>query len=1102
VNLSFRQAALAIATALAAVSLAAPGAANAFEPRVPDDFYGISASEVFRLSKQGDDAAVDRHLDAIAGLGVDWVRSNVQWSDIEPLVPVGDLHLYLWADMDEYVAELAQRGLTLMPMPRGAPLWAADLDSTLAGCGDRSAVEPAQAGNYGHFVAQLVARYGRGGSFWSSHAQLPYRPLTTVELWNEPNWGAYWCPSPDPEAYARLAAAGADGVHSADPQAKAMIGGLATLKQNKYVNGRLHGLELGNFLERMTAAAPGLAQQVDAVGIHVYDADPEVNLSLFGWARSKLAAAGLGDAELMATEFGWAGGGDGGITEEVRTENYEYLLNRLPRTDCGVAGVAPHSWFSEEQDPHDPEQWWGIADRHTAALYPPAIVYDDQIALFTGNGSTPAPRSTITVCGQPEPPDQDGDGVPDSEDDYPTDPTRWEGSDDPPPPPPPDELPPEPRLRPALVADDFFGVSTPEIPTDPEIRHRYYDSMEDARIGADRDYIFWGHIEPMAPTDPAYAPEWSRIDVRMLGLANRGIRMVPAFRSRPAWLPVVPAQANGQYARFMGEFASRYGPGGSFWDENGQLDDELAPRDLDVWSDVNLDAAAWDGSASATEYAATYEVTRAAIRATNPAARAIVSLAQAGEAGHADEFIRDMVIARPSLAGAIDGVNLRVLDAASVTEVETEVRQLRDALDETGNAQAPIRVGFGWHAGSTGGLTEAQRTTLYADAASRLARGDCGVSGVDAYAWTTVEASAGNPWDWFGIAGFADGVLKPSGLAYRDTISSFLGYGSTPAPREALHPCSREAPDSDGDGVPDPIDDYPLDPTRGESTQQPPPAPQLDAKPDQLTRVTWATLRYSAAGATGYQCRLDTEAFHACVSTGTDYFPLADGQHTFRVRASDSLGLVGPQTSYAWTVDTRAPETSIQGPATVIGDSANFELQSDEPGSSFYCQYGSQPWSPCPASLTLENLTPGSEQLQAVAFDAAGNQDGSAATHSFEVQAAPDPDPFPDPDPDPDPKPDPDPDAGPGATVPTVQILKPPPRRTPDRTPTTRFVISGQPGAVAECAIDGGGWARCSSPYTTKRLKRGRHVIGVRARAGAASSAVQTARFRVVKRKH
>src|SRR5690349_15761731 len=56
-----------------------------------------------------------------------------------------------------------------------------------------------------------------------------------------------------------------------------------------------------------------------------------------------------------------------------------------------------------------------------------------------------------------------------------------------------------------------------------------------------------------------------------------------------------------------------------------------------------------------------------------------------------------------------------------------------------------------------------------------------------------------------------------------------------------------------------------------------------------------------------FQCKLDNNTFGPCVS-GQSYSNLADGVHSFTVKATDAAGNTGPETSYSWTVDTIAPE--------------------------------------------------------------------------------------------------------------------------------------------------------------------------------------------------
>ena len=62
------------------------------------------------------------------------------------------------------------------------------------------------------------------------------------------------------------------------------------------------------------------------------------------------------------------------------------------------------------------------------------------------------------------------------------------------------------------------------------------------------------------------------------------------------------------------------------------------------------------------------------------------------------------------------------------------------------------------------------------------------------------------------------------------------------------------------------------------------------------------TFTASQAGST-FTCRLDAAAFAACVSPKV-YSGVADGLHTFAVKAIDPAGNTSAETSYAWTVDT------------------------------------------------------------------------------------------------------------------------------------------------------------------------------------------------------
>jgi hypothetical protein len=83
---------------------------------------------------------------------------------------------------------------------------------------------------------------------------------------------------------------------------------------------------------------------------------------------------------------------------------------------------------------------------------------------------------------------------------------------------------------------------------------------------------------------------------------------------------------------------------------------------------------------------------------------------------------------------------------------------------------------------------------------------------------------------------------------------------------------------------------------------------------------------------------------------------------------------------------------------------------------------------------------------------------------------------------------------------PQTRIRHRPRRRTRDRTPTFRFT-SNRHRARFLCKLDRARYRRCRSPFTTPRLRPGRHVFRVKARApgGTTDRSPAVWRFRVLR---
>ena len=219
--------------------------------------------------------------------------------------------------------------------------------------------------------------------------------------------------------------------------------------------------------------------------------------------------------------------------------------------------------------------------------------------------------------------------------------------------------------------------------------------------------------------------------------------------------------------------------------------------------------------------------------------------------------------------------------------------------------------------------------------------------------------------------------------------------------------------------------------------------------PSSSVASTSATFTFTSteSGST-FQCSLDGAAFGACPA---GYTGLAQGAHTFQVRATDGVGNTdATPATRNWTVDTVAPDTTITtGPSlTVASTSAAFTYTSTEAGT-FQCQIDGGGYGACPASYT--GLGQGSHTFNVRAVDAAGNIDATPAARTWTVD-----------------------------TVAPNTTLTPVPSPGNDTTPTFTFT-SNEAGSTFQCRVDGAAFATCTSPLTTSVLGDGAHTFDVRA---------------------
>jgi ELWxxDGT repeat protein len=165
------------------------------------------------------------------------------------------------------------------------------------------------------------------------------------------------------------------------------------------------------------------------------------------------------------------------------------------------------------------------------------------------------------------------------------------------------------------------------------------------------------------------------------------------------------------------------------------------------------------------------------------------------------------------------------------------------------------------------------------------------------------------------------------------------------------------------------------------------PRTTITGEPSGTTTSRAASFSFAADDpAAAFGCSLDGSAFAPCTSPAT-YSGLADGTHTFRVRATDPIGNVEQAAaSRSWAIDATPPETTIDsGPSgTVRSRTATFFFSSNEV-ASFQCSLDGAAWTGCTSPTSYDHLRRDTHTFRVRATDQAGNVDASPASRTWTV---------------------------------------------------------------------------------------------------------------------
>jgi hypothetical protein len=252
-------------------------------------------------------------LDEAARAGFKWARTDLFWDWVET-----SPGFYDFGGFDAFFDALDARGMK--------PIFILDHGNAIY-CDGPPATTDSQAAFATYALAAARHFAGRGARF---------------EIWNEPNTASFWPPAPDPLAFSTLAQLAASAVHTGDPGAHVITGGISWFDFD-FLGAELHD---------------GAAAHADAIGVHPYrGTDPPETLP----AHVVKANLAIGDEAtldtalpLWDTEWGYASSQFGaGDSDPARQRQAVFAARRM--LAARLVGFPLAVWYDLRDDGTTPQ---------------------------------------------------------------------------------------------------------------------------------------------------------------------------------------------------------------------------------------------------------------------------------------------------------------------------------------------------------------------------------------------------------------------------------------------------------------------------------------------------------------------------------------------------------------------------------------------------------------------------------------------------------------------------------------------------------------------------------------------------------------------------
>ncbi len=518
---------------------------------------------------------------------------------------------------------------------------------------------------------------------------------------------------------------------------------------------------------------------------------------------------------------------------------------------------------------------------------------------------------------------------------------------------------------PAFAGSEFYGIAQTATLNGEDMQE-----MRNAHVHTNRFILNWGWVE----SGPGNF-RWGPAD-RFIGeLAAHGIRAVPSVWGNPSWVagsssspPVGAPVMEAQWRNLLKALVGRYGPGGVYWrtfyhQQFGAGAKPLPITSWQIWNEPNLKKF-FAPYPSPGRYARLLQISYPTIKARDPHAQVVLG----GMPGYGDvtawQFLGGLYSV-PGVRAYFDATALHPY-ARDLTQFSSEVQRFRSTMKARGDAATPLWISeiawgsappdkFGINKGLTG------QAQLLRDA-FKIILGHRAVWNVQRVFW----------YHW-------RDPRRPQASCSFCGSAGLLRFDRTPKPALAAF--------------------------KSFSAETTPPTATITGGPAQggLSRDATPTFRFvsSEAGST-FLCRIDARQYSRCSSPYTPQAALAEGPHSFRVKALDAVGNVSAPASRSFTVDTippPAPKITGTNPTSPANENHPKVMGNASPGSIVRL-YTTADCSGTPtakgSAATFE--TPGltvtvpdnsTTTFRATAVDAAGNASACSAPLTYVEDSTP-----------------------------------------------------------------------------------------------------------------